>query len=87
MLSLIVTDQPIPVSQRIMNDMHRGVTKIDGVGMYTGKEHSILMVALTATEVPQMKALVAEADPHGFVILTPAQEILGGGFVPLQQVG
>jgi uncharacterized membrane-anchored protein YitT (DUF2179 family) len=37
------------------------------------------------TEVPQLKAIVAEADPRAFVVVSPAQEILGKGFVPLQE--
>ena len=67
-----------------MQDMGRGVTSIPGTGMYTGKTHSILMCALTVTEIPQIKALVAEVDPKAFVVVMPAQEVLGYGFMPLQ---
>jgi uncharacterized membrane protein len=84
-LTLIITDQPDVVSQRIIKDMHRGVTKLEGTGMYTGKAHGVLLCALTVTEVPLLKSLVVEADPNGFVIVTPVQEILGGGFMPLQK--
>jgi uncharacterized membrane-anchored protein YitT (DUF2179 family) len=64
--------------------MQRGVTALKGKGMFTGEEHSILMCALTITEANQLKALVNSADPQAFVIVMPAQEILGKGFSPLE---
>jgi uncharacterized membrane-anchored protein YitT (DUF2179 family) len=84
LLALIITDRSQAVGQQILTDMHRGVTAIDGTGMYTGKQHSVLMCALTVTEVPQLKALVSKADPQAFVIVSPAQEVLGKGFNPLR---
>ena len=85
-LTLIITDQSQAVSARIIKDMARGVTALSGKGMYTGKEHQILMVALTTTEIPQLKDLVRSVDENAFVIVTPAQEILGRGFLPLEQI-
>jgi uncharacterized membrane protein len=84
LLTLIITDQQKDVADRVLKDMKRGVTSIPGTGMYTGKTHAILMCALTVTEVPQIKDLVAQVDPNAFVVVMPAQEILGRGFVPLQ---
>lgn len=43
------------------------------------------MCALTVTEVEHLKAVVSERDPSAFVIVSPAQEVLGSGFVPLQE--
>jgi uncharacterized membrane-anchored protein YitT (DUF2179 family) len=63
LLTLIITDQHKEVSDRILKDMRRGVTAIPGTGMYTGKDHSILMCAVTVTEIPQIKDLVAQVDP------------------------
>jgi uncharacterized membrane protein len=85
LLTLIITDQHEAVSKRILSDMNRGVTAIPGTGMFTGKEHSILMCALTVTEIPQVKDLVAQVDPDAFVVVMPAQEVLGKGFMPLQE--
>jgi uncharacterized membrane protein len=85
LLTLIITDQQREVSDRILKDMRRGVTSIPGTGMYTGHEHSILMCALTVTEIPQVKDLVAQVDPDAFVVVMPAREVLGKGFIPLHQ--
>ncbi len=87
LLAFIVTDQSKAVSERILREMNRGVTALSGVGMYSHQPHVVLMCALTVTEVPLLKALVAEQDPKAFVTLTPAEEVLGRGFSPLQQEG
>ena len=85
LLALIITDKTDAVSNRILTDLHRGVTAMPGKGMYTGKEHSVLMCALTITEVHNLKSAVAKEDPKAFVIVSPAQEILGRGFNPLEE--
>lgn len=84
LLALIITDRAQMVGEHILNEMKRGVTALEGTGMYTGKQHSVLMCALTVTEVPQLKALVRDSDPQAFVIVSPAQEVLGRGFNPLK---
>ncbi len=85
LLTFIITDRAAEVSQNILREMRRGVTSIDGTGMYTGKSHQVLMCALTVTEVPQLRSLVSQADPNAFVIVSPAQEVFGQGFMPLSK--
>lgn len=85
LLAFIITDQTELVSEKILKDMNRGVTALPGTGMYTRQEHTILMCALTVTEVAQLKDLVAGADPRAFIMISPAQEVLGRGFAPLQE--
>jgi uncharacterized membrane protein len=85
LLTFIITDQPEKVSASITKDMNRGATFLAGKGAYTGKEHAVLLVALTVTEVPQLKALVAATDPNAFVIVSPAQGVFGKGFAPLEE--
>lgn len=85
LMALIVTDKAKAVSDRILGDLKRGVTALSGKGMYTGQEHPVLMCALTVTEVHNLKAAVIKEDPKAFVIVSPAQEVLGLGFNPLQE--
>ena len=85
LLTLIVTDRPQQVSERILKDMRRGVTALSGVGMFTGKAHQVLLCALTVTEVPHLKSLVKAEDADAFIIVSPAQEIYGKGFNPLEE--
>ena len=83
LLTFIITNHPETISTTILKDMRRGATIVDGKGAYSGQPHSVLMVALTVTEITQLKALVAQVDPQAFVIVSPAQSVYGGGFSPL----
>jgi len=85
LLALIITDKAKAVSDRILTDLRRGVTALSGKGMYTGQDRSVLLCALTVTEVHNLKSAVAKEDPQAFVIVSPAQEVLGRGFNPLKE--
>ncbi len=85
LLTLIVTDKPDEVCQRIMKDMHRGTTVLPAEGAYSHTKRTVLMVALTITEVSQLKSLVADASPNSFVVVVPAKSVFGSGFMPLKE--
>ena len=85
LMALIITDKTEAVSKRILTDLSRGVTALSAKGMYTGKDRAVLMCALTVTEVHNLKAAVAKEDPQAFVVVSPAQEVLGRGFNPLEE--
>jgi uncharacterized membrane protein len=85
MMALIITSMADGVSKRIMTDLRRGVTALTGKGMYTGQDRSVLICAITVTEVHNLKSAVAKEDPSAFVVVSAAQEILGRGFNPLSE--
>lgn len=82
-MAIIITAHAEAVASRILSDLGRGVTALSGKGMYTGQERSVLICALTVTEVHNLKAAVNKEDPTAFVVVSAAQEILGRGFNPL----
>jgi uncharacterized membrane protein len=84
LMALIITDKAEQIAERIMAEMNRGATRWPGTGMYTGEQHAVMLCAITVTEVAQLKALVCAVDPKTFVIVVPAQEILGEGFASLE---
>jgi uncharacterized membrane protein len=83
LMALIITSKAEAVAKRILSDLGRGVTALAGKGMYTGEERSVLICALTVTEVHNLKFAVNREDPNAFVVVSAAQEILGRGFNPL----
>ncbi len=85
LVAMIITGMADVVSKRIMTDLGRGVTSLSGKGMYTGQDRSVLICALTVTEVHNLKHAVACEDPTAFVVVSAAQEILGRGFNPLTE--
>lgn len=85
LVALIVSEQAGAVGKALLAELKRGVTRLEGTGMYSGEPHHVLMVALTLTEVNHLKAIVLKTDPFAFVIVVPAQEVLGQGFQSLKQ--
>ena len=83
-LTFIITDKPEQVSRCILQEMNRGATMVAGRGAFTGQEHSVLMCALTVTEIQQLKALISDADPTAFVVVVPERGVFGKGFMPLE---
>lgn len=83
LLAQIITHHPASVAERLLKELGRGVTSLPGTGMYTGQPSPVLLCAVTVTEVAHLKVLVAAEDPDAFVVVVPAQEILGKGFASL----
>ena len=82
-LTFVIAAQPQIIADRVLKEMQRGVTGLYGRGMYTQQDREVLMVALTVTEIAQFEQLVREEDPNAFVIVSPAQDVLGRGFQPM----
>ena len=85
LLVWIITDKPSEIGKTILARMARGVTAMSGTGMYTNQPHTILMVAVTTTEVAELKAIVQNTDANAFMIVNPARDIFGKGFQELKQ--
>jgi uncharacterized membrane-anchored protein YitT (DUF2179 family) len=83
--ALIVSSQPRAISQRVVEDMERGITILPGTGGYTGTERPVLYCVISRSEVARLKAIVREADPQAFIVIGQAHEVLGEGFKPLKR--
>lgn len=83
--ALIITAQPQVIADKIMLDMERGVTIMNAKGAYTGEERLVLYCVVNRSEVPQLKAIVHEADALAFMVVGAAHEALGEGFQPLKK--
>ena len=64
----------------VLHEMGRGATVIKGEGIFAHKERNILLVAVKAHEVPQLKDIVHKYDPSAFVVLSSVTEVIGEGF-------
>ena len=81
--AMIVTDKPEEVSRLIMDRLNRGVTSLPAKGMYSGEPRNILYCVIARSEVEALKSIVAEADPHSFMVIGHGYEALGEGFQSL----
>jgi uncharacterized membrane-anchored protein YitT (DUF2179 family) len=83
--ALIITSQCKQVSERILADMERGVTILEGTGAYTSQSRPVLYCVVSRSEVQQLKTIVREADPHAFMVIGMAHEALGEGFQSIKK--
>src|SRR5512142_529696 len=60
--AIIISSQSETVSQRILTEMERGVTILEGAGGYTNEARPVLYCVVTRSEVQQLKTIVHEAD-------------------------
>ncbi len=77
---LVISDDPETIGQRIMERLERGVTMLDGRGMYTKYDREILLAIVSRMEITTLKSIVAETDRKAFVIIYDVHEVLGEGF-------
>lgn len=79
----IISDESERIARRVMDEMERGITGLNGQGMYSGADKKVLLCVISRTESPQLRAIVSDCDPRAFVIATDVHEALGEGFRPM----
>jgi uncharacterized membrane-anchored protein YitT (DUF2179 family) len=77
--AFIITNHPDEVGAFITS-MRRGVTRLEGKGVYTGQPRPVLISLLEPRQVVQLKSFLQEKDPRAFVSICDATEVLGQGF-------
>lgn len=81
----IISEHADHIAKKIIKDLDRGITGLNGIGMYTGKEKTVLLCVLHREQLSQLKELVHKIDGNAFVILTDVREVLGEGFKTYEQ--
>lgn len=77
----IVTDRPEELIAEFLTKLAVGVTSMRVTGTYTGEERVMLLCAMHKKVLPQARTLVRSIDPGAFLIVTPATQIFGEGFI------
>lgn len=78
--ALIISPQKEFIAAKIMDDLGRGATFLDGRGAYTGQEKGIIFCVISQAQVSRLKEIVKEIDPGAFIIVSSVGEVLGEGF-------
>ena len=76
----IISDHSDEISRRILKEMDRGVTLLDGKGAYTGNEKNVILCVVSRLQITQIKGLINEIDPAAFVLVADVREVMGEGF-------
>lgn len=79
-IAYIISDHPEKIAEHIFQELGRGITGLEGQGMYSGKHKIVLMCVVSKKEAVFLKDIVKSADKEAFLILSEAKEVLGEGF-------
>lgn len=79
-VAYIISDKPDEISDYILHEMERGVTFLSGQGAYTGNRKKVILCAFKMRQIVPLKKAVSTVDPHAFMIVTSAHEVLGEDF-------
>ncbi len=83
-MATVVTGHGSTTAQRLMEELGRGVTALQGRGMYTGEEKDVLLCAVTDVQIERLQQIVYEIDPNAFVVVSRAARIHGYGFEDIE---
>ncbi len=72
------------IADRIVGDLHRGVTIIDGHGWYTKQPTRIVMVVTRKTDLNLLLRIVKGIDPDAFLSVASVTGVYGRGFDPIK---
>lgn len=81
----IISDRYEEIRSKIIDDLNRGGTYIKGKGMYNGDDKTIIFTVVNRRELAMLQDYINQIDPHAFVTVINANEILGEGFKSLNE--
>ena len=76
----IISDKSDEIARRILKELERGVTGLDGMGMYSMEHKRVLLCVVSRLETVPLRRIVFSVDPKASLISSKAHETYGEGF-------
>lgn len=76
----IICEDPKPICDYIMNNIHRSATIFDAKGAFSGKDKKIILTVMNRTQALHLRNFIKNTDPDAFLLITNTSEIIGRGF-------
>jgi uncharacterized membrane-anchored protein YitT (DUF2179 family) len=80
----IISEQHQLIRDKIINDINRGGTYLQGKGMFGGHEKTIIFTNVNRREMAILQEYIRQVDPTAFMTVINANEVLGEGFRSLK---
>jgi uncharacterized membrane-anchored protein YitT (DUF2179 family) len=77
---MIISDNYEEIADAIINRLGRGVTYLNGEGVYKKEEKKIIYTIITRLEVAKLKGIVKEIDQNCLIVIEHVHEVAGGNF-------
>ena len=68
------------IARDIAVNLDRGSTGIKCIGMYSGKERTMLFSVVKKNQIVKVKNIVQKYDKKAFIIISEVKEVIGEGF-------
>ena len=81
----IISDKSDEIAQRVMSELDRGVTGLEGMGMYSQTHKRVLLCVVNRMETAHLRRIVFSVDPRAFLISSKAQDTYGEGFKEIEK--
>ena len=79
-LCIIITNKGTEIAQTLIERSPRGVTMLNGEGMYRHEERDVLLTCVKNRQLTQLRQIVHSVDDSAFVIINDSVEVRGKGF-------
>ena len=79
-LLFIISDQSSAIENRILQDLHRGVTVLKGEGGYKHSQKNVIFCVVSKSQFHKVRKLTMQVDPGAFIVGCEAGDVLGRGF-------
>jgi len=77
----IITTNPDPIVDFIVNTLKRGATLEDVTGAYNHDHKTMVITVLSRAQAMALRRYIRTVDSHAFMIITTSTEIFGKGFL------
>ena len=67
-----------------MSELNRGVTGLEGTGLYSNTHKQVLLCVVSRMETIHLRRIVFSIDPKAFIVSNKAHDTYGEGFKELQ---
>lgn len=76
----VITSKPDEIVAFIVNELHRGATRIKGEGAFTHEDKTVILTVVNRPQAVQLRKHAKQIDPSCFILITNTTEIIGKGF-------
>ncbi len=76
----IICDHPEPITDYIIQTLHRSATVVDAQGAFSHNRKYLVMTVMRRPQAVALRSFVKKAEPTAFILISSTSEIVGKGF-------
>lgn len=84
--AFIISRYPEKIAERVLKELNRGVTYLEGQGAYTGEERKAIICVVGSRQIHTLIDIVREVDERAFLAISNVNEVRGEGFKDIRSL-